>query len=63
MIWYSLAEVIPQKWSLSQLRAIIVIPLSSSFWEICLLPAERGGEGHFEKTFLTFWSIICFSAN
>ena len=47
MVWHYLAELLPPKCSLLPLRTKIVIPLRSSFWEICFPPAESG---HVEDT-------------
>ena len=52
MIWYSLAELLPQKSSLPPLRAKIVIPPRSSFLEICFPPEKRErGEDTMKTTF------------
>ena len=42
MIWHSLAELLLPKCSLPALKTKIVVPLRSTFWEICFPPAERG---------------------
>ena len=55
MIWHSLAELFPQYVASPPLTTKIVIPLRSSFWEICFPPAERG---HVEDTIKTLSQLF-----